>query len=248
MNNAWRYIAIGVAVYIPILLATFPAGRLTGAIERQVPGLSLMAVTGTVFSGHAGSLRFKASELGPVNWRLSPSGLLHGRLEYRLDLQNTDRHGHASVGITLRGAVVGHDIDIQLQPDLLLNGFSPVALSSSGRLTLQLDTFAWRGNLPQDIAGLLDWQAAEIRSPLQLSLGDIQCALESVGNDMVARIIRGGTLGASGDITLGPDGRYTVRVSLSPGADVDADTRSLLEAVAQPQPDGGYLIQETGRL
>jgi len=248
VKHVWRYIAIGIAAYIPILLATFPVENLTGAIERRIAGLSLSAVTGTLFSGHAGSLRYDASELGPVNWRLSPSGLLRGRLEYRLELQNPDQPGHASVGITLHGALVGHDLDIQLQPDRLLNQFSPVALAGSGRLTLQLDTFAWQDNLPRDISGQLDWQAAQLLSPLQLQLGDIQCALESAGDDVIAHITRGGRLGASGDITLGPDGRYTVRVLLAPGAGVDDDTRGLLAAVAQVQPDGDYLIQTTGRL
>lgn len=248
MRHAWRYIAIGIAVYIPILLVTFPVAHLTGAIERQVDGLSIEAVTGSVFAGQAGRLRYQANELGPVSWRFSPTGLLRGRLEYRLELKHPDYHGHASLGITPGGALVGHDIDMQLQADRILNAFSPIALTSTGRLTLQLDTFAWRDNKPQDVSGLLDWQAAELRSPLQLQLGDLQLVLESAGDELVARIIRGGTLGASGDITLVPDGRFTVSVLLKPGPGVDANTRGLLETVAQLQPRGDYLIRTTGRL
>jgi len=248
VKHAWRYIAIGIAVYIPILLVTFPVARLTGAIERQVDGLSIEAVTGSVFAGQAGRLRYQASELGPVSWRFSPLGLLHGRFEYRLELKHPDHHGHASVGVTPGGALVGHDLDLQLQADRLLNAFSPIALTTAGQVTLQLDTFAWRDNKPLNVSGLLDWRAAELRSPLQLQMGDLQLALESAGDELVARIIRGGTLGASGDITLVPDGRYTVSVLLKPGADVDANTRGLLETVAQLQPGGDYLIRTTGRL
>jgi len=239
---------IGIAVYIPILLVTFPVARLTGALEHQVDGLTIQAVTGSVFAGQAGRLRFRANELGPVRWRFSPSGLLRGRLEYRLELTHPDHLGHASVGITPGGNLVGHDLDLQLQADPLINAVSPIAVSSSGRLALQLDSFALRDNRPQNISGMLEWQAAELRSPLALQLGDIQWALQSAGDDLVARIIRGGTLGASGDITLAPDGRYTVNMQLQPGPDVDAGTRSLLGSIAQLQPGGNYLIHATGRL
>lgn len=249
MRHAWRYIAIGIAVYIPILLITFPVERLTGALERQVSGLSIRAVTGSVYSGQAVHLGYEGVELGPVNWRFSPTGLLYGRLAYHLELNNPDYHGFGRVAITPRGAITGHDVDLQLQADRLLNAFSPVALSSDGQLSLQLESFTWQDNLMQDIRGLLEWRAALLRSPLPLALGDIQCALESSGNGgLIVRIIRGGALGASGDITLAPDGRYTVNVLLQPGPGVDPNTLSLLEAAAQSRPDGGYLIRTTGRL
>lgn len=248
MRHAWRFIAVGIAVYIAILLASFPVERLTAALERQLSGVSIRAVSGSVFSGQAGQLGYQGAELGPVSWRFSPTGLLRGRLAYRLELKNPDYHGHGRVAITPRGAILGRDLDLQLNADRLLNAFSPVALSSGGQLSLHLDTFAWRDNRPQDVTGQLDWQAAELRSPLQLMLGDIQCALESSEHGLVVRIIRGGTLGASGDITLAPDGRYTVNVLLQPGPGVDANTLGLLETAAQPRPGGGYLIRTTGHL
>ncbi len=248
MRRAWRYIAIGIAIYLPILLLTFPVERLTGAIGRQVDGLSIQAVTGSLFSGQAGRLDYQGNELGPVGWRFSPAGLLRGRLEYRLDLQHPDHRGHASIGIAPNGAIVGRDVDLQLQPDSLLSAFSPIAVSSSGQLTLQLDSIVLRDRQTQDVSGLLDWQAAALLAPLQLPLGDIRCAIENNGEDLVARIIHGGTLGASGDITLTPDGRYTVQLLLAPGPGLDTDTRGLLEAMVPARPDGKFLINSTGRL
>lgn len=248
MRRAWRYIAIGLAIYLPILLLTFPVDRLTGAVERRVDGLSIGAVTGSVFAGQADSLQYQGSEHGPVNWRFSPGGLLRGRLEYRLDLQNPAHEGQATVGIATDGAITGHDIDLRLLPDPLINSFSPLAISSTGRMQLQLDRLVLRDNVAQEVSGLLDWQAAELLAPLQLPLGDIQCALETDDADgLVARITRGGTLGASGDVTLAPDGRYRVQLLLKPGPGVDADTRSLLETMTQARPDGSFLISAAGR-
>ena len=56
MKNVWRFIAIGVVVYLFVLAATFPASRLVPALERQVEGLDLQAATASLLSGHAGRL------------------------------------------------------------------------------------------------------------------------------------------------------------------------------------------------
>jgi general secretion pathway protein N len=248
VKYAWRYIAIGIAAYLTVLLVTFPVERLTGAVAQRVDGLSIQAVTGSVLAGEAASLRYQGNEIGPVHWRFSPSGLLRGRLEYRLDLRNPVYHGHGRVGLATDGAIAGRDVELQLLPDSVLNAFSPMALSSGGQLRLQLDRFVLRDSQLQDVTGLLDWQAAELLAPLQLPLGDIQCAIESTASGLVARLVRGGTLGASGDITLTPDGRYTVQVLLAPGPEVTAETRSLLEAMLQSRPGGKFLIRASGRL
>jgi general secretion pathway protein N len=248
VRRAWRYIAIGIAVYLPFLVVTFPVDRLAAAVGHRVDGLSIQGVHGTVFAGEAASVLYAGNEVGPVRWHFRPSGLLRGRLEYHLDLRNPDYLGQGSVGVALGGALVGRDLELNLLPDRLINAFSPVAVASSGQLRLQLDRFALRDHQAQDVTGLLDWQAAELLAPLQLPLGDIQCAIESSASGLVARIIRGGTLGASGDVSLMPDGRYTVRVLLQPGPEVTADTRSLLEAMIPPRPDGKFLIDTSGRL
>jgi general secretion pathway protein N len=248
VRHAWRYVAIGIAVYLLILVVTFPVDRLTNAVAHQIDGLSIQAVTGSLFSGQAGRLSYQGNDIGPVRWRFSPAGLLRGRLDYRLQLQHPDHQGHASVGMTPGGAIVGHDVELQLQPDRLLSAFSPMAVSSTGQLTLQLDSLVLRDNRAQEVSGILDWKAAALLAPLQLPLGDIQCVIENSGNDLVARIVRGGSLGASGDITLTPDGRYTIRVLLAPGPEVDADTRGLLGAMIPSRPDGKFLINTTGRI
>lgn len=248
MKRAWRYLAIGIAVYIPVLLATFPVERLSGAVERQVAGLAIRDVSGSLFAGQAGSLAYRGEEFGPVHWRFSPAGLLRGRLEYHLDLQNPAYQGQGRLGVALNGALVGHAFDLQLLPDRLINSFSPLAITSAGQLALQLDHFVLRNGQAQDVNGLLEWRAAELLSPLLLPLGDIECAIENSGQDLVARVIRGGALGASGDVVLTPDGRYTVRVLLAPGPEVAAETTNLLQTMMRRQPDGKFLVNSTGRL
>lgn len=247
MRHAWRYIALGIAVYLPVLLATFPVERLTGAVASQVEGLSFQAVTGSLFSGRVASLVYQGEEIGPLRWRFSPAGLLKARLEYRIEAENPAHTGHGLLGITPTGKLVGGAIDLQILPDPLINTFSPLAVTSTGQLHLMLDRIELSGQQVQDVSGRLEWLAAELLAPVQLPLGDIRCDIVSEPGGVVVRVREGGTLDASGDITLTHDGGYTVRLLLDPGPEAGADTRSLLEAMLPQDAGGRFPIALGGR-
>ena len=72
MKNVWRYIAIGVVVYLLVLLATFPAARIVPVLEQQIDGLALQGVSGTAITGHAGRLHWQGNDLGAASWHLQP--------------------------------------------------------------------------------------------------------------------------------------------------------------------------------
>ena len=248
MKNVWRYIAIGVAAYFLILLATFPAARFAGTLEQQVDGLKLRAVTGSVFSGHAGRLAWQGNDLGAAEWRLQPLQLLLGAAEYRLELKHPQASGSTRLGMTLLGNVYGRELELQLAPESIINRFVPLPVSTGGELTVRLERFVPSGKVPAGVQGVLAWRAASIRDPLELPLGDIEFSLNSVDDDLVATVTQGGTLGATGDITVSDNGRYAVELLLAPDAALDNETLGLLETVARKKPGGKYQLTASGSL
>jgi hypothetical protein len=248
VKNVWRYTAIGVAAYFLILIATFPVARLGSALERQVDGLDLRAITGSVFSGHAGQLLWQGNDLGAVDWRLQPLRLLLGAAEYRLDLTNVQASGSTRLGKTLTGKVYGRALDLSLVPESLLNRFSPVPVSAGGKLSVRLDRFVPAGKVPTEVQGMLSWRDAILKEPLELPLGDIEFSLNSVDDALVATLTQGGVLGASGDITVSDKGRYAVDLLLQPDATVNSESLDLLEMVARKQPGGKYRLTASGSL
>lgn len=248
MKNVWRYIATGIAAYFLILLATFPVARLADTLERRVNGLDLHAITGSVFSGHAGRLVWQGNDLGAVEWRLQPLRLLLGAAEYRLELQHPQASGSTRLGMTLTGKVYGRELDLRLVPDSMINRFSPVPVSAGGELSVRLEHFVPAGKVPVEVRGMLAWRAAIITDPLEIQLGDIEFSLNSVDDALAATVTQGGTLGASGDITVSDNGRYTVDLLLQPGALVTSETLGLLETVAHRKLGGKYQLTASGSL
>jgi general secretion pathway protein N len=248
VKNGLRAAAIGIAVYLLILLATFPVTRLTGSLEQQLDGVLLRGVSGTLWSGQADHLSVQGNDIGPVHWRIRPLRLLTGNLEYRVELPGKDNPGSALLDLSFGGRLHGRDLDLQMPPGELINRFSPIRVVAGGTLHLQLESFALPGKSPATAQGELSWQGAQLSEPLQLELGDIAFGLANAGDNLVATVTEGGTLGLSGNVTLQPAGNYAVNLALQPGPGVGAEVRDMLDSFMSRRPGGGYQIVAAGKL
>ncbi len=248
MKPALRFLAVGVAAYLLILVTTLPAVYFRDTLQDRLPGLELGNVSGSVFSGQSDRVNFMGEALGPVAWRIRPSGFLLLRIEYRLMFSHPDNNGHVYIGIKPGGDIFGRGLDMQLAPDRLLNRFSPVALHTRGALHLVLDHFELTGDGARAVTGTAAWGNAAIESPLLLPLGEIGLVLESRDETLVATVSRGGDLGVSGEIMLQPGDRYTLDLVLRPDESVDSDVLALLDASMSPHPAGGYQLKTNGSI
>ena len=246
MKRAWRYLAVGAAVYLLILVVNFPAGFIRDQLQAALPGLELGTVSGSVFSGRAFPANFKGFPLGTVAWKFRPQALLLLRIEYGLTFTHPDNTGRLNIGIGPGGNVHGRALEMQLAPAPLVNRFSPMELETSGMLNVSLASFEIENAQLQTLTGTADWQNAAIESPLVLPLGEIGLSLENNADTVIGTVVKGGELGLSGEITLAPGGRYDVDLVLRPAASVDDATRNLLASMMQPGASGGYVVKTAG--
>lgn len=246
MKRAWRYLAVGAAVYLLVLVINFPAGFVRDRLQAALPGLELGTVSGSVFSGHSSPANFRGFPLGTVTWQLRPLALFLLRIEYGLSFAHPDNNGRLNIGVGPGGNVHGSALEMQLAPAPLVNRFSPMELDASGMLNISLASFEIENGQLQELSGTADWQAAAIESPLLLPLGDIGLNLENNADTIIGTVVDGGELGLSGDIVLAPGGRYDVDLLLRPADSVDAATRNLLASMMQSNSSGDYILKTTG--
>lgn len=248
MQRAWRLIALGVAVYLLTLVTTLPAARITGLLEERVPDLSIHAVSGSVFSGQASRVVWQDLDLGPVHWQFRPVALLLGSIEYRAELTHPANHGQLTAGVSLTGRVYAQDLELVVLPDRVLNHYSPVEIITSGELLLAFEEIDLADMFSNNTAGQLAWRDAVILEPVNMVLGQLELGVQGGADELVGEVIEGGELGASGEVSLSRDSHYQVRLLLQPGDGVNAATLDLLEDAARMQPNGDYLIEQSGQL
>lgn len=247
MKHARPLVAIGAIAYLLVLLVNFPATQVVPMLERQVPGLSLQAVSGSVFSGQARRLVYQRLDLGPVTWGIRPAMLLLGRLEYHLVLSSPDAPGQASIAITPWGRVHGHDIDLVLMPEAIINRYSPMPVRTSGEIHAHIDEFSSAGAFPDKLAGLLSWKRGAVLEPIELLLGDLAMRLETREGAVAGNFVEGGRLQGSGGILVSADGRYQLDLRIVPDSEMSEDTLAGLQMFWQRQPDGALAYTTTGR-
>ena len=248
MKRAWPLLAIGAIVYLLVMVITFPASRLAPLLERQVAGLSLHAVTGSVFSGQAAQLIYQDLDFGPLNWQLRPAGLLLGRAGFHLEMTHPANSGAMNMAITPWGTVYVRDLQLTLSPDWLVNRYSPLPVKTSGAMRLQIDAFKLAGGFPEDLTGLLSWDDAVVLDPLEIILGDVGMTLNSQAGLLAADIVEGGRLEAEGGLQLSADGRYHVNLRILPDNEMSDETFATLESLGQIQPDSSLLFETSGQL
>jgi len=248
VKRAWPLLAIGATAYLLVMVVTFPAARLAPLLERQVAGLSLHAVAGSVFSGQAAQLVYQGLDYGPLTWQLRPAGLLLGRLGYHLEMTAPENPGHMNIAITPWGTLYGGDLQFTLSPDRLVNRYSPLPVKTSGAMQLQIESFKLAGGLPEDITGLLSWDDAVVLTPVEIILGDVSMTLNSQVDHLAGSIVDGGRLEATGGMQLFADGRYHVSLRILPDNDMSDETLAALETVGQVQSDSSLLFETSGQL
>ena len=82
-----RLIILGVVCYVIFLFVTLPASFLTGYILPSIKSaqlIKLQSVHGNIWNGHATHARVDSFNLGKLDWRLSPWGLLAGDVDLNL--------------------------------------------------------------------------------------------------------------------------------------------------------------------
>lgn len=247
MQRAWRLIALGVAAYLLILVTTFPAARLTGMLEQRLSDLSILAVSGSVFSGKAGRVVWQDLDLGSMHWQFSPLALLLGRVEYSVELMHPANAGQLAAGMTLFGNAYVHNLDLKLLPDRIINHYSPVEVQTGGEWWLDFEEIDVNDVFSGSTSGTIAWQDAVILAPVNMVLGQLKLDVQGNNAALLGEIVEGGALGASGNVSLLVDGGYQLDITLQPGPDATAETFDMLEDGALLQSNGNYLIRQSGQ-
>lgn len=248
MRRYWRLAALGIGAYLLILLVTFPAGRAAGYLEQRFTGLSLQAVSGTVYSGRAVNLVMHGLQAGAASWTLRPAALLLGRLEYHITLDGKSLQGSGNVGSGPLAGLVVKDVTGEINPDFLVERFSPIPIKTTGMVTLTIDTLRIREGFPDELYGRMSWKNAALQEPVSLPLGQVDVVLGSTGDSVTGTISNTPVdTAVSGDISLQASGRYNLRLQLKPGASASAEFVQMLDAYGQRQSGGSYVLTESGQ-
>ncbi|MFO7592810.1 MAG: type II secretion system protein N [Pseudomonadota bacterium] len=256
MKRRLAYILLGATAYGIFLLMMFPASfaysLFETPLEQKLPEVQLTGVKGRIWDGEVAAVRYKAREVGTLNWQLRPLSLLLGKLSMPLSLQLPD--GYLEANLTLPAdmtAIHASEVKGQL-PVSRIQGMLPYNfISIDGTLALNITEVELdaEGKV-KALSGRINWLGAEMSAPQALSFGDLQADLELDEEGSVQAQLRdlGGPLSLDAQFVLQPQGSYSLKGTVA-AADGASDTlRQGLGLLGRPGSGGRYPLDFKGRL
>jgi hypothetical protein len=248
LKRALRYLALGAGAYLLFLLLALPARHAAGLLERQVSGLSLRQLDGSVFSGQAGRAVLGGQELGTIRWSFRPAALLLLRIEYRVHVDGPLYDGSGNLALAFGADLQARDIRGELQAAVLARYLFPDTVEAAGKVDVMLQSLEVAGGFPSVLSGSLQWTDAAMREPVTLVLGTVDMVLAGVDDGIAGKITNsGGDVAVSGGLSLLRDGVYELQLEVKPGPQTDPVVVDALGAIGEARSGGVYLVTDKGR-
>jgi general secretion pathway protein N len=252
-GRRWWLIACGLAAVLAFAIATLPAS----VLARQLPRLGLQAATlsGSIWSGHAQALAWRAAPLGDLSWSISPLSLLRGRVAGDLELVRTDGRLRsdfsASLGGELRLESAAADLPVEALAAL------PIGMPRGwrGRVSGQFEEIVVRDGWPIALRGTLDMDGLIAPPPRNTTIGSYHIVIPdpqagSTGAESLhARVVdKEGPFSFDGRFTLGADRSFLLEGMLAPRGNPPPSLARSLELLGPPDAAGRRPLSVSGTL
>lgn len=249
MNAApLRWMAPAAVLFCAFLVITLPARHVLGWLG--LGQVAMQGVEGTVWAGRIARLGVGRTVVGPLAWRLRPTALLAGRLEYQVFVQSGSGGGELRAGRGLFGGPYLADAQLSLPAAYVVRQLPLSMVQTGGDFLLDITRASFRGGWPQELDGQLTWQDAKVLQPTALELGTLTLQLGLRDGQLVGALgdAAGGPLELGGEFRLGADRRYVLDALAKPRAAASSELRQNLGLLGQPDSQGRYRLQLSGAL
>lgn len=253
MKRRWHlYTLLGVAVYLVMLIATFPAAyayRLLGTHLLPASPLRPYQISGSIWSGRVGTLAYGATALGALSWQVHPLQLLLGRLalHYQLALPDGSIEGTALIG---RSDLTLRKLSGRLPATALMAFNTGLPMGVDGTIAFNIAHARLPAHGTPSADGTVVWDSAALLTGQRLPLGDLKLTLKPTahgGVDGTVADAGGGPLQLSGNIGLDANHGYHLDLRLRARPNADTALRNSLQLLGRPDPRGDYTLRYNGR-
>jgi general secretion pathway protein N len=243
MNGWWRLALAGLAAFLVFLVLSAPAAKLLPYFQPQLPGVQFSGVSGSLWSGQALRVDAGAMQLSKVHWRLRLLALFKGALEFSIDADYGGQPLVGRAGIGLFSGPYAADVVGRLAASDLLYGTGMSAIVLDGQLDFAIDDIAGIGSGVPTVAGAVSWSPARVLSPIELDLGQAQLVTRIESGVTRGKVsASGGVLAVSGDLTVNPDGNYTLVAEIQKKGSVPQAVDKFLATFAEFR-NGNYRLE-----
>ncbi len=248
MRVRWL-VAVVVGAFVLSLLWRTPAAlayQWLGAGNEQT--VQLFEIQGRALAGEARGLLFGSLPVERVSWRWRPAGLLFGRFTLDTRVENPAYRLRARVGFGLGGRLTVTDLDGGVPLDLVAQRFAGFDSPLAATVDPERMDLHWRHGILTQLQGPVYLRALRLQGQAVPQLGDVLVSFPGGDPPWRGEIQdQGGPVRVTGELTVSPDGAYTVDLSAS-AREPGQGSSGLLTFLGAPDAQGNYRLTLSGAL
>lgn len=252
-----RYAIFAIISYVVFLIVSLPASIAVSFVNKN-PMLSrqlqLSAVSGTVWSGSAASVRISGINIGKLNWDLNLLPLLLGELSVHVNFRNQTvttnaMSGSGTFAISFSGNINVENFTASFSADSLAPLMYGLPARFSGDINMHIDFLSLEKGRRINLKSRIVVSKAGLVSPQRIDYGDIliQASPQLAGSQLVLTD-QGGPLILDGNVKLKGNGLYTVNLGLGARNSASQDLQKGLRFLGQRDATGKYRYKSKGKL
>ncbi|MBD3670589.1 MAG: type II secretion system protein N [Gammaproteobacteria bacterium] len=241
-------IIIGI-IYLLALVATIPANLFSGLINRNLAGVTVSGLRGSIWNGHIDRLTVRQASLEGVEWHFQPWAILLGRLQLGLEYADTQNRLELSVAQGFTGTQHIRGLDGQLRV-AYVQSLTPYAIPEfKGGLLFEDVDLQFEDGMPSSASGRIQWQGAAIDIGQTVNLGQLEAQLSSRDKGGIAGRLTetSGRLEGEATAELDAQGRWTLNARFIP-TEKGADLTRHLALVMKRTGDGSFRLNRSGKV
>ena len=253
MKRWWHFLLVGIFAWLLFMVWRLPA---TVAYDMSSESLGtqvqLAGISGTVWDGEAQQLQYQNKLVAGSRWKLSPWGLLLGRVDGLITLTHDEGYLQAQASVPLGGGEFAlSEIKGKLPLAVVQQHLTMIPLPLQGEMSLKLDKLVVSGEgQVQQADGRIVWHQAGVQVMDKLAFGDLQMSLHSVEGGGIEGTISdsGGPLQLNANFTLSAEGAYTLEGQAKPNESAPKELRNSLGMLGKADSQGNYPLKYSGKL
>jgi hypothetical protein len=231
-----------------IVAATCPAQFAYHLVADRLGAVKLEGIGGSIWQGHATSVRIFGTEVGALDWRLQPMPVLQGTIVANLVLSGGDIGASGEVERAFDGTIEARALTLRAPARIAAPALDIPALQLLGDLEATVAYVRLRQAWPEAASGSAHWRNAAVAGAAQAQLGDIEASFASGPDGSINGNVHdlGGPLQLNGTFKVAA-GSYDAEAKLQ-SRDGNAQVAEALRYIGEPQADGSSHLVIHGQL
>ena len=247
MKTRTTLILVGLLSFVLFLLINFPASIAYQFSKNSLKGVDMYDLQGTLWSGHAESMRINKQSFQDINWELRPLSLLKAMVSLDIQVKDKQYPLKGRLAMAVNGDIEAYELKGTLPASMLQQVPSLAFISLDGEVLIDMKTLVMNEKEIKSAEGEILLAQTSLKQPVKADIGNIRMNLSNEKDNVLIKIKdQEAPIGIDGTLLLKPENKFSFNAVFKPTVKANNFLVGMLKNITRTQPDGSMISKYEG--